>query len=150
MSVHNWRKSCTRKTFFFWCEPALDSLHWAALKKKSNSMKNGSSFWWFFPAEYEFSSHFFTARPDRSNFFYKSKNHPKLLFLATVNAEDDKQFHRYVCVKHFQRIIINAYIQIRDSNTNICEKLFKSFLEPKRTQVSPLKLQYQKALDIFF
>ena len=55
-----------------------------------------------FPAEYEYESFFFPARPDLPKFYVKvAKFHPRGLFLVSVNAEDSKQFQCYACVKFF-------------------------------------------------
>ena len=69
---------------------------------------------WFFPADYEYPNHFFPARPGLSKFYVKSlKNHPKMLFFVSVNAEDSKHFQCYTCAECFWRNIFNAYIQLR-------------------------------------
>ena len=44
---------------------------------------------------------------------------------------------------------INAGIQFRTLYTNVCDTIFKNYLEPKRIQLIPLKLQYQKSLSDF-
>ena len=60
------------------------------------------------------------------------------------NAEDNKQFKCYTCVKFFGGKIFNAYIQSRTLYTYLRECFTKKLLEPKRMQVVPLKIQYKK------
>ena len=46
--------------------------------------------------------------------------------------------------------MFNAYIQIKTLYKCICQSFFEKFLEPKRMQIFPLKLQFQKPLSDFF
>ena len=45
---------------------------------------------------------------------------------------------------------LNAYIQFRTLYPYIYENFFENLLEPKRMQVSLLKLQYEKILGDFY
>ena len=46
--------------------------------------------------------------------------------------------------------ILTTYIQFRTLYTYIRESVFKNLPEPKRMQVFPLNIQYQKVLSDFF
>ena len=75
-----------------------------------------------------------------------SKNHLKQLLLISDNAEDNKKLQCLAFENFFQRTIFNAYLQFRALYTYTCENFSENLLEPKRMQVLPLKLQYQKKM----
>ena len=104
----------------------------------------------FFKSEEEKFTIFFSTSRFPGILCQISKNHPKQLFIISVNAEDNKKFQCYACVKFFQMNNFNAHKQFRASLTYFCKNFFENLLKPKRMQVFPLNLQYQNEMSDFY
>ena len=77
----------------------------------------------------------------------------KSLWMAisvSVNIENNKQSQSYACVKFFWWNKFNAYKQFRTLYAAYILEIVLNLLEPKRMQVFPLHLQYQKVWSDFF